>query len=123
MLVLPGAGIIAPSLPRPSAARGQVCSVLISVPGPLLLYKARVWQHFVTFQQGSLLSLWSSASARCKGSVLLLQVSLSLLPGLKHREEGAEGGPLSVCTMTGGTIYMDSDEICASWVYAVGGTG
>lgn len=34
---------------------------------------------------------------------------------LKHRERGGEGGPLSCCTMTGGTIYMDGNVIFAPW--------
>lgn len=74
----------------------------------------------VTFWQGSFVSPSPSASARYKGSILSLQVSFSIFPGLKHRERGGEGGPLSRDTMTGGTLYMDGDVVCAPWSVQLG---
>lgn len=89
LLVFPGAGVIAPALPSPVLPGLRFALFL---PVFLVLGKARLWQHSVTFQQGSLLSPGLSASARYNGNVLFLHVSFSLLPGLKHREKGGEGG-------------------------------
>lgn len=107
--MLPGARIIAPPSHAPAGMRGRVCSGLTSVPGDLVLHRARLRWHFWHTSAGQVYVALTLCFSQSKGA-FPLQVFLSLLPGPKHR--GQEARPLSCCTVAGGTTHRQLCDLC-----------